>query len=294
MFVKSFVFAACVGISVFTGCIQDSGPDMSETGQGAGPSWEEFQANPPMSWEAFRAAAAREPFPPYRFIVDGDIVLPDEQELRQHYQAWLAQEYSSVADHGSELTVRRVLGADVLWSTTDRRNLTYCISNSFGTDKAALVTAMDLATRSWSDLIGVKFIYRSSEDAACNYANTNVMFNVRPVTSTAYYAAAFFPDYPRGYRELLVTSAAFTDTTGGRDLQGILRHETGHILGFQHEHIWITCTGETTAESRQVTLYDVNSVMHYPQCRPSGTGGYRQSALDYTGALTLYGPPILL
>mgnify|MGYP003379284695 CR=1 FL=1 len=40
-----------------------------------------------------------------------------------------------------------------------------------------------------------------------------------------------------------------------------------------------------------MTSYDVNSVMHYPQCRPSQTGGYRQSALDELGATMLYGAP---
>jgi hypothetical protein len=50
-------------------------------------------------------------------------------------------------------------------------------------------------------------------------------------------------------------------------------------------------TTETTANSRLVNSYDVNSVMHYPQCRPSGTGGYRQTALDFAGAVSLYGAP---
>jgi hypothetical protein len=107
--------------------------------------------------------------------------------------------------------------------------------------------------------------------------------------TASYFAASFFPDDVRADRQLLITSAAFTTTAGGRDFQGILRHETGHILGFRHEHIWITCTGEETSEARQVTSYDVNSVMHYPQCRPSGTGGYRQTSLDYVGATSLYG-----
>src|SRR5262249_50192952 len=34
---------------------------------------------------------------------------------------------------------------------------------------------------------------------------------------------------------------------------------------------------------------DVNSVMYYPQCRPSQGGGFRQTTLDYQGANQLYG-----
>jgi hypothetical protein len=147
---------------------------------------------------------------------------------------------------------------------------------------------MDAASRSWSERVAVQFAYRPGEDATCTAVNTNVTFNVSPVTAS-YFAASFFPDDVRANRQLLITSDAFTTTAGGRDFQGILRHETGHILGFRHEHIWITCTGESTAEARQVTSYDVNSVMHYPQCRPSGTGGYRQTDLDLSGAISLYG-----
>jgi hypothetical protein len=38
-----------------------------------------------------------------------------------------------------------------------------------------------------------------------------------------------------------------------------------------------------------VTQYDEDSVMHYPQCRISMSGGYRQSKLDYQGAIGLCG-----
>jgi hypothetical protein len=38
-----------------------------------------------------------------------------------------------------------------------------------------------------------------------------------------------------------------------------------------------------------VTPYDENSMMHYPQCRTSMSGGYRQSKLHYQGAIGLYG-----
>jgi hypothetical protein len=294
MLTRGFVFAACSSAALFAGasiagCASGSGPALSETGSGAGPSWEEFRANPPVTWEQFVAITPREPFPPYGFIVDGDIVLSDEQKLARHYEEWLRQEYDSLGRHGSELTVRNVLGADVLWSIADRFNLTYCISNDFGANKASVITAMDAATRSWSERVGVQFAYRSGEDAMCTSANTNVVFNVSPAVTTAFFAASFFPDDVRANRQLLITTDAMTTTQGGRDFQGILRHETGHILGFRHEHIWITCTGETTADARQVTSYDVNSVMHYPQCRPSGTGGYRQTALDYSGAISLYG-----
>src|SRR5262249_980188 len=124
----------------------------------------------------------------------------------------------------------------------------------------------------------------------------SVFFHVMPVPDDGLFARSFFPDDARAERSIGIRPTAFTTTAGGRDFEGILRHELGHTLGFRHEHIWLTpeCTSETSDEARQVTDYDVDSVMHYPQCRPSGTGGYRQTDSDYRGAVELYGLSALL
>jgi serralysin len=269
-------------------CLEPSAPRDEQAA--LSPSWESFRANPPVSWEAFRASTYRESFAPHRYIVDGDLPFDSEPALRAHYDAWLEQEYERAFPSSSALTVRNVLGADILWAAPQRTSLTYCISNAFGGNKAAVVTNLANAAASWRDRAAVQFVYVPAQDATCTNTNPNVVFSVEPIVES-YFASAFFPDATRATRRLLITNEAFTTTAGGRDLEGILRHETGHILGFRHEHIHITCTGEATTESRQVTSYDVNSVMHYPQCRPSGTGGYRQTALDELGATTLYGAP---
>jgi hypothetical protein len=233
-------------------------------------------------WEEFRATVHHEDFEHGVFIVDGDIPISDETELRQYYDTYVAQVTQS-------LTVRNVMGADIIWQGGNRLDLTYCVSNGFGTRKATVVSEMQAATRSWSARAGVGFRYVPEEDFRCNAQNTNVLFDVSPSSDLSYFARAFFPDDSRQERRLLITDAAFTTTAGGRDFQGILRHELGHTLGFRHEHIWLACTGESTSESRQVTAYDEFSVMHYPQCRTTGAGGYRQTETDYRGAISLYG-----
>jgi serralysin len=264
-----------------------------------------YDADPPTGdrWEEFKRSAVlltEDPVP--RYVFGGDMVATGEDGLRREYERYFGKRPGSSDGYGeavSYLTVDNVNGADVLLeprysdSSGGRYDLTYCIErNTFSAaELTALITALAQATDSWSGLVNVAFRYEPSQDANCGSENTSVFFNVRGVAGSEYNAFAFFPEDARAARELLVYDVAFTTTSGGRDLQGILRHETGHILGFRHEHIWLgdDCTGEEIADGRHVTPYDEDSVMHYPQCRTSGTSGYRQTSLDYQGAIGLYG-----
>lgn len=242
----------------------------------------------PVTWEEFKSSA----LPDGRggYVVDGDIPLRSEDDLRTYYTSWFRS--------ADALTVNRVMGADDIWASPQRFNLTYCINAAgFGARFAAVEAAMQRATVSWNSIAAVRFQYRPDQNATCTSANTNVAFDVQYTTSGAFFGVAFFPSDARSLRNVLIDEAAFTTTSGGRDLEGILRHELGHTIGFRHEHIWLTngCTGEASTDARQVTTYDVDSVMHYPQCRPSGAGGYRQSRSDQVGAIKLYGmSPTLL
>jgi hypothetical protein len=243
----------------------------------------------PVSWEQFLASAYKEPWPGGKYIVDGDIPLRDETDLREYYNSWTSED--------SALTVRRTFNVDRIWAFPDRFKLTYCVSTAFAANYQTVIANMATATASWSARVGVRYEYLPAHDASCNQNNANVTFDVRPVSQDTANASAFFPDYARASRSLAIRPSAFTSTAGGRDFQGILRHELGHTLGFRHEHIWLNspCHGESSADARLATAYDVNSVMHYPECRPSGTGGYRQTQVDYIGAVGLYGvSPALL
>ncbi len=231
-----------------------------------------------------------------RLIIDQDILVADAAAARAFYEQELRWSSAvtplrdGLASTGQPLTVNTANGVDTVWTHPQRMEITYCVDTaSFGTNANLFVNTLEQATYSWSSRVGVS--YRRVQTATCNNTTAGVVFNVRQTSLGGANASAFFPNEARSERELLVDPVAFTITAGGRDLLGILSHELGHTLGMRHEHIWLSnpCTAEGATNARLVTAYDANSVMHYPQCRPSGTGGYRQSELDYAGAQTLYG-----
>jgi hypothetical protein len=280
------------------GCGTDHGLEFSTLQPESAPSFEMF-------------LAAAEVLPDGRLIADQDILFSDIDAVRayfdremEHSRRMLRNTAPGGQSTSAPLTVATLDEEDTFWGFPLRMHLTFCVDEgSFGTDADELLAAIDAAAASWHQRVGV-FFERVGGVASCNGDQDAVVFNVRSANVSGT-AAAFLPFNARSDRELLVDDTAFTTTAGGRDLEGILRHELGHVLGFRHEHIWLTpkCTGEKvtievnegTLGGRLLTDYDVDSVMHYPQCRPSGTGGYRQTELDYQGAINLYGlAPMLI
>ena len=100
-------------------------------------------AQPIVLWEDFRARCPREPWAGGRFIVDGDLVF-DEAGLRRYYDAWFA----AVGIAPENLAP---MGAASTWPSPDSLSLSYCISADFNSNLAAVETAMEAATASWSD-----------------------------------------------------------------------------------------------------------------------------------------------
>lgn len=236
-----------------------------------------------MSFEEFRAAAQAHRDSMGVYVLDGDIAIHGDEQLRRYWEQ---------TQRGDALTVGTSGGADVVWTAAQKRNLTYCISDAFAGNKSKMVAAMAQATENgWMKFGDVKFIYMSNEDANCNANNNNVLFDINPVFGQPYLARAFFPDYPRSERNVLVDSTSF-DPGLDWPLSNILAHELGHVLGFRHEHV--RAPGDPCFEDdnwRGVTAYDAASVMHYPQC--NGTSADLSfTQLDKQGTQTVYGPPV--
>ena len=251
-------------------------------GVGCGGSEEmpQEQQAPTMSWEEFKASAIQDEDGVY--VVDFDIALENEQSLRDYYEHNVA---SNQSQNGLAVYY---LGADVKWSSTQARNLTYCVSSSsFGSRYSTVVSAMNSATGAWEATANVNFVHASQYDSNCTASQSGVVFDVRQTSTTSYLARAFFPNSSRSARNVLISTSAFSPSR--YTLAGILRHELGHALGFRHEHTRLSSTGcYEDANWRALTSYDAASVMHYPQCAGTNTGDLVLTSLDKSGARSLY------
>jgi hypothetical protein len=247
-----------------------------------------------LSWDQFRADVYQEPESGV-FIVNGDEMIETEAELYSFYERLMAEQArADLAEDGlgtseDRLIVNTVGGKDDRWSSAQAQNLTYCVSQtSFGSRYNAVVSAMASATGAWESAGKVNFVHSSSQDGNCTKNNTNVVFNVRQVTSTQFLARAFFPSSSRSAREIQIASSSFGNISPWT-LTGVLRHELGHTIGFRHEHTRPEAgTCFENSSWRALTSYDSSSVMHYPQCNGTQNGDLVLTTKDKSGASALY------
>lgn len=219
------------------------------------------------------------------YVVNGDESIRNLGELKRYYDRMVAE---GEGGEPGDLVINTVNGVDDKWSSTQVGNLTYCVSDRFGTNKSKAVAAAAAGAAMWENASSaIDFRYVSSQDGNCTTANSNVVFSIEPVQTNQYLARAFFPSSPKSQRNVLVASDTFRSTVPSPG--NILGHEFGHILGFRHEH--------TRPESgvcfednnwRPLTPYDSDSVMHYPQC--NGTSNTLSfTSLDGQGVRAVYG-----
>ncbi|WP_426756880.1 M57 family metalloprotease [Myxococcus sp. Y35] len=270
---QSKFVGALTGLALLAGC---GGND------GTTPAPEE-NLSQGMSWEEFLSKVYQEPESGL-FIADGDTPFRSEKHLREFYE-------NNVKN--GQLIVHQDGGQDAKWDETQRMNLTYCVSTTFGNNYTRMVNAMNSATAAWEAAAEgkVNFIHVTAQDANCNASNNNVLFDVSPINAGGQYVArAFFPGESRLYRNVVFDPSAF-QPLGSWTLEGVTRHELGHVLGFRHEHTRPEAGFGCYEDSnwRVLTPYDSYSVMHYPHCNGDQQGDLVLTALDVQGIQALYG-----
>ena len=255
----------------------------SSSDNGAASDIADDQRPAPPTWAEFKASTYRDA--DGQFIVNGDEPIATVAELRAYYESMMA---AADKNGGSNhLVVNQAGGGDDVWSGSQVGNLTYCVSNDFGSLKSTVVNAMAGGAALWEGASSaVDFVYVSSQDANCTTSNNAVLFSVEPIETSEYIARAFFPSSADFEMNILVDDSL---TTSGWSPSNILGHELGHTLGFRHEHTRPeagTCFEDNNW--RPLTPYDSASIMHYPQC--NGTSpDLSFSPLDAQGVASVYG-----
>jgi hypothetical protein len=243
-------------------------------------------------------------------VVEGDLLL-DEDELALHA---LRQEALRNAEkvgatpsglgattfHAASLVAVAPSGQIVRWRPG--KTLNYCVLRAtFPGDQQYQRVCDDLveATTAWQDTCGVEFSHLAQHDSHPDPTSEpgaiapELVFTVRYIDAQGQFiASAFFPTYPPKRRRVLV-DPSFYAANMGFDTVGVFRHELGHVLGFRHEHIRsgapAVCPDEPTFDTKNLTDYDPQSVMHY-FCGEVGSTDLAITELDRIGAQSVYGP----
>lgn len=263
---------------------------LDEAAKTAASQWEDN------TFEDFLATVYKEPGEDGKYIVSGDIAISNVKQLEEFFKQLKRSGGQAVGGklivQQDQLIVDSNSGRDSVWNETVKRNITYCVSSTFGPRQAAVIADMEAATGAWEQSANVDFKHVAAQDGSCTATNNNVVFDVRPIdVGGEYLARAFFPNEPRKDRNVLIDETSFDLDPGEKlTLVGILRHELGHTLGWRHEHTRPE-SGKCFEDAnwRPLSDYDRFSVMHYPQCNGGGDWSLTLTDKDKLGAACIYG-----
>jgi serralysin len=258
------------------------------------------------TYEEFKASAQVQGADHELYIVEWDYPINSEQALRSYYDNVVAGTMPKAAvrrtnnpppDNGScAVASPPPTCVDDIWFSGEQRTLSYCISNDFGANKSAVISAMAGASAAWHAVTNADYTYLSAGDGACRSGDpvpAGTTFKVSPYSGSA---CSFWPFSGvncggTGRTLLFDPNANFS----GFSFTTVLTHELGHILGLHHEYQRMpeAKSGCGLFELRPLTAFDSSSIMgapNFPTTCGLGVGSV-VSANDGIGIRQLYGPP---
>src|SRR5262245_28798302 len=120
------------------------------------------------TFDQFKATVYREPFAGGKYIVNGDTPILNDKQLEEFFNTRIKVDTPHpLALSPVGLTVNQVNGVDTVWNSVEKRQLTYCVSSTFGAQRTQVIQAMQAATGAWEAVANVKYMYVAAQDANC-------------------------------------------------------------------------------------------------------------------------------
>ena len=233
----------------------------------------------------------------------------NEERLFEHYMARLQESEPELVD--KSVVIQQVsTGRDLTFQRgEDALTITYCVSTAFGAHQVQAIQDMQDATADWQAAANFRFLYDPSQNGNCTGGVAGI--DVAVIPSIDFESACATPPYFPPSEQWRWCSGYTQGTLGfdyanwqwslvGDDTtsRGVMRHELGHILGLRHEHAFSPTATPPCTEGpiggdiggRELTSYDIDSVMHYPQCG-NGVWTFPITAKDAVGVREIYGMP---